>query len=534
MRGQSRDPSVLIAGLEFGQLHELQGVVEGPWELVIRHEHVRRVHTLEGLRTYQPPQTEAPDFDTVEVYMADARLTNSLPHQLFDSALMTAETNTVRRIADRYFASAEAQEQLSTLRAAVDSQRLVGFFTRNLFDLVATARSVALYSFDAERNAVLRRRYPGINLATRNSMISSLLRGRPVTPGSIQRAETEVHGLAPGTAPYPDFFQLSSQQQETITQAFIQEWETLCHLLHDTAPALFKQQVSLRATPLALLPVTALQEALRDNPAVKPADICHAFLRTPEDFHNRVKFLKAQAATAALLHRAITESGLEGEALIQVSETKVMSRNTYEVLQLLADPGVNAEAQRIAIDQTVALTGSAPTPAAKLDEIIDKHLQLIGRTYFEDAPIHHPRGVKLFRWGDFKPGPALRDRFAGKLQNLTLTRLPVTREMLISRFGKKGEIMATDRVFYLVLAVEMKSSGKKSETAVLPLFLIMESATHDRIIRASSLDKGTGQLVAQSFRAEAAGIAQVLEAYEVAKRPASAGLPGHGKSPRRA
>ena len=517
---QPYDPVELISDLDLHTLSELPNVISGPWEQIIRSERVRRERSLDALRTYRPEQTETPTYDepTPATYFAQARATNNSPNRLADVADMIAERKAVRSLAYRYLARIDVQDRMNRITTNVGQHQLADFFALNLYGVTGMARSIAFRAFTLERNAVLRSHFPGANLVSHDYFVYSL-RQQPITPGQIALAESAVHAVA-YHAPYPDFFQFSTEQQATIVETLGKEWETLCQIVHTSDPRLLTQPINRAGAPLAHLPASMLQEAITANPQLEPAELCLAFLRTPDNFSIQIAKLEEQAQAA------VTFVSARGE-IARVSD------NQREIARLLASPDIRPEAQRLKIGQTVPLVAdpSVPIPQRKFYAIIDNHLELIGRTYHEDRPNPNPRGVALYRWNNFNAGEALQAGFSGTLRGPTITRLPIAEDMLISRFGKYHEGINTENTYHLILSIEMKSSGRKPQTALLPILLLMRSSdtARNRIYKVTWKDgRSTGQLITESFRAEASAIARILE-VDARSNAFSGGLPGLGK-----
>ena len=290
----------IVSNLELTHLVRLNDILEGPWMYVIRSERLARERSLDALRTYFPEEIDMPAYTGADEYLASARTANFVSAQSSDAIKLQPQKKATQGMARDYVANTATHTRLLPLMRSVDAIDLGVFFGSNLFGVVGTAYSVVLRSFELERNALLRRHFPGINLMSPGHLESSV-REMPILPAQIEAARADLFALPPKRAPYPDFFRLGKEPQAEIIQALGNEWEELCHLLYQVDPKSLGMHIIHLTAPLAYLPVSALREAIDSNPRADSKKICSAFLRRPTEFQRNVARFKVQAAAAALL-----------------------------------------------------------------------------------------------------------------------------------------------------------------------------------------------------------------------------------------
>lgn len=307
-----------ITTISISDLTVFQDNLAHPWGTVARTERIRRERVLDTLRTYLPDTYESPEYEDSGKYLELARATNRSPIQVLDGMKLREDVRYTTNIAANYVGRPDTQERLSAIGPAPRSGYYSGYnlwtdrqadltdsFASNLYGVVGTARSAALRSFEIQRNRCLRRYLPsGMDLVGVENFKAEI-KHTQVTGNQVSAMEQDIMTIAPSQyrAPYPDFFQMPASQQADIVQALGNEWEELCQLLHSVDSRLLTTQANCLAAPLAYLPVDTLKTAIATNPAIVPAQLCHAFLRKPLDFEKQVFRLKRQAAIAALMRQ---------------------------------------------------------------------------------------------------------------------------------------------------------------------------------------------------------------------------------------
>ena len=529
-------PVELVRELDFRSLTELSDTLVGDWRVVAAGARLRRERALDDLRTFIPERIETPNFDSGEVgaYIDQGRKINNSSPQLADSERLRREKAAISELADSYIRRPDTLRRLTGVAGHADLDSLSDFFAANLYGLTVTARSMAIRSFQVRRNAVLRTHFPRAPLMERYSFLEHI-KGLPITGEQVQQIGEEIATL-PHRAPQPDFFQLSVPDQQLIVDTLGREWEEMYSLLREHGPRLLERGINLATAPLTYLSVRDLERAIADNPIVPPDEICHAFLRSPHRFHGqygRLEELKRRAQMLEAGRQALIASGLMRGQAVEAGASG-LSKNQHEIRKLLDDPEVNSEVQNMPFGAAVALTAPATETSGpqliyrpQLSSTIDKNLQLLGRTLYEELPGHSPKGVTLWRWESFNVGETLRAGFPGAMSDLVMTRLPVSQEDLETRLP--GTRLRAEDVSEIVFTVNMRSSGRGAGPAMLRLMLVVHTGTpKDTIAKSSWKPRSTGANLVESLRAEAAAVAQVVKAHNL-RNPYSGGAPGLGK-----
>jgi hypothetical protein len=431
--GSNPSPQELIAGLELNVLYALSNTLNGPWMRAVRTERFGCERSLESLRTYRPAEFETPAYDGPEVYISAARATNLTPQQLSDNIKMQSETKAAHERAQDYLAGPDTLHRLSSVVQKVDRDDLGLFFASNLYGVIGTARSVALRSFESRRNAVLRQRFPGLELVSREYLETSA-RTLPITAAQIEAAREEISALSSAPAPYPDFFQLRADQQDDIVQALGSEWEALCLLLHQADPKALTMHVTHLAAPLAYLPASTLREALEVNPGVDPAKICFAFLRTPAEFQKQVARLKVQAAAADLLRREAQRRAAERAGTPVPAEAEELSAEIEFMRYDHARIAVNERDFYLPIEQPNSLLAARVLHAlAQAGSKPHVEGRAIARTIWSEMP---PTERVLFinRVSDLQRKSGVIDAGVLDILRRLTNRMGITRETSNERF----------------------------------------------------------------------------------------------------
>lgn len=531
------NPVELIRGENLRNLAELSDQLVGDWRAVAAGARLRRERELDSLRTFVPDQLEAPGFDpeAVDVYVDRARRLNNSGQQWADARELRRERLVIDNWAASYIGRPDTRRRLTGVVGHADLGGLSSFFAANLYQLTIPPRSMALRSFQVRRNTVLRTHFPGAPLMERYSLMEHA-RKQPITGEQIQRAKDEIAAL-PHRAPHVDFFQLSTEDQQVIVDTLGREWEEMYALIRRHGPRLLEQSVNLATAPLAYLSARDLESAIADNPIVPPDEICHAFLRSPHRFYGeygRLAELQRRAQKIEASRQALMASGLMRRNAVETDAGGVLSKNQHEIRKLLDDPEVKADVQNMPFGTTVALTAPATETSGpqliyrqQLESIIDKNLQLLGRTLYEELPGHNPNGVTLPRWASFNVGETLRAGFAGAMSDLTMTRLPVSQEDLEARLPNTR--LRAEDVSEIVFTVNMRSSGRGAGPAMLRLMLVVRTGTpRDTIAKSAWKPRSTGADLVERLRAEAATVARVVQAHNL-RNPYSGGAPELGK-----
>lgn len=531
------NPVDLIREEDLRNLAELSDQLVGDWRSVAAGARLRRERELDGLRTFIPDQLDAPAFEpeAVGAYVDRARRINNSGQQWADARELRQEKLVIDDWAASYVRRPDTRHRLTGVAGYADLDSLSGFFAANLYQLTISPRSMALRSFQVRRNAVLRAHFPGAPLMERYSLMEHAKK-QPITGEQIRLARDEIAAL-PHRAPHVDFFQLSTQDQQIIVEALGREWEEMYALVRRHGPRLLEQSVNLATAPLAYLSARDLESAIADNPIIPPDEICHAFLRSPHRFYGeygRLAELQRRAQKLEAGRQALKASGLMRGNAVETDAGDVLSKNQHEIHKLLDDPEVNADVQNMPFGTTVALTAPATEASGpqliyrqQLESIIDKNLQLLGRTLYEGLPGHNPNGVTLPRWASFNVGETLRAGFAGAMSDLTMTRLPVSQEELEARLPNTR--LRAEDVSEIVFTVNMRSSGRGAGPAMLRLMLVVHTGTpRDTIAKSSWKPRSTGADLVERLRTEAAVVAQAVKEHNL-RNPYSGGAPGLGK-----
>jgi len=529
----SYDPAHVVGEFDFATVNELFDAMRGknPWRAVILAERQARDKRFESMRTYLPgpSQIQAPEYDpqNLDLYIHGIRHINSEAASGENHAGTKAERELVQALAADYIRSPSVFERLRFIAYEVGGDRVVNFFASNLHGLVGSARSAAYTQFESQRSAILDARFPGADISTYKSMPKSL-RGRPITPEQMRAAETELADVVV-SAPCPDFFQLPAGEQERIVETLGREWETLALLTHAADPSLLKLRINVNMRPLAFASVETLQTAIADNPFIRPADLCMAFMRSTGNFATHVTELQ-RAAIPPKLRDLSVAIGNPGE---KAAELTKLSDNQMEILRLREDPEVNTEIHGLALGESVPLVPrlDAVIPHKDFERIIDKNLELAGRTFYESRPNPNPLGAKLYRWTSHNPGQQLRANFAGALRNLTMTRFSVDENLLHKIFDPKGLDISVDDVCLVVLSADLKSAGRAPRPAILPLLIYVQPPEVDMDRISFTMLKGgtsSGWVVVETLYQESITIGRRVEAAN-RRNTFTAGSPGSGR-----
>jgi len=282
--------------------------------------------------------------------------------------------------------------------------------------------------------------------------------------------------------------------------------------------------------------VNNLRTAIQENPSIPPLQVCRAFLTQPREFHNVVGLLRQNAQAEADFrsqHAAVEEQAERIKALY------ALPPNQQEIYALANDPEVNLDLVKAPLGEAVAITKpDVPIMNSRFDDIVDKHIQLLGRTAYERMDRRNA-GLRLNRWKNVSAGALLRAEypekrgqkkktgFLGNMLNLQITKFPVTQETLDHFFGhlNEGELPTVDDAYDLAIYAEMKSSGRPAIGSLVRLLVAVHRipGSYDRLYKRVIEPPTIAEAALQSMRSEAANVSRTVAMYNAAQRPAQGG-----------
>lgn len=494
-------------------------ITPGPWPEIIAAELESRERRVKALWSCSPGMPEAPKYDAergpesyiAEIREAAAACGSVTPPEWADFKDVADEA---RGRAEQY-ASQHAQEFQRIFKDSPENvAQGMKFVAANLSEVLLAPHVMATISHEEDRIRILRHHV--------KFLFWRPPRERELRGSELDSAETALAEL-PYKAAVPDFFQLDPEHQTAITEALGEECIELCEFINNVDPELLKVPFDRLRAPLIYYSVARLRQTIEQNSSLAAARVCHTFLKYPR----RLQIALVEAYEAQ--ERSAVSSIAEGE-------TDYGRNNMKEIERLLADPLVNEDVLDLTMGETVHVTPQDQgVPRKDFEAIVDMHLELLGRAMWGVTPISDKsiHGVRPERWADINIGSVLRDKFAGTLRNLTITRLPVTQEDLSERIGEKYDPHLTppENIARLILGVEMKSSGKKPAPAFVDMLLIVRKGRpgspdvfykNFRGKRTNSMD------VALGLHLDAMEVGYTAEVANL-QRPFRAGLPSLGR-----
>lgn len=511
-----------------------------PWVTVVRDERTQREQALTGLLSQSPKLESPPCPETIDpmAYFDGIRhlaLTSGLPIEV--TAKMRDEKRAVQSHARRYFAS---QPELATELgvSTATCQRIEESFVEALTGLAITPRAQAIAEYNALRENVFLRHFPGVKRESPTQIRLSAVR-LPITEADIHAAGNEIATIGPCQTPTADFFMLPREQQYELTVAFGREWQDYVRLLQAHEPSLLLSRQNYVHAPLVYRSVADLKQAFVDYPMLAPGAICTAFFRKPKHFQEALAELKIreQYKRALLQSREVPRPAIHTLEPVDATADRPLSVNRQAIQDLLKDSDITPKIAELAPGDILALT---PTDTImnvrQLRVIIDKNLELLGRSMYERLPVHNPRGVVLERWDEDSTNVAekLRAGFYGRLSNLSIARGHVTDEDLQKFFGENynSGAFTPETVAQLVFGIDMRS-GKGTTRGFLRMMLVARQSIkrEDAIYKTLARSVSNTQNITKSLKLEAQAIARVVTAWS-ASMPISVATPGSGKARR--
>lgn len=291
----------------------------------------------------------------------------------------------------------------------------------------------------------------------------------------------------------PDFFVLSTDEQRSIVGLVGEELLELGRIMREHDPKLLKifRKIAARSRPLAVLSVGDLSDALANYSSLQPVEICRLFMRDPNNFTANLTRASEVPVNEEKVESLKDPIRLDTWALLDTPLSPV--RNRRAILSLLHGTRANRQALNLPPHGTIRLTTqNAPISMVDFDLLIDTHLQIIGRQLYEGVANENAKGVIMPGWRDANIGAVLRGDFYGTLQNLILSRLPVTEDSLkVFREHFRPDAPSADHFADLLFSTELKSSGQKPRMTLLRTLVIVETGTPYDIIRKHKLLKST-------------------------------------------
>lgn len=342
-----------------------------------------REREVEGIRAYVPP-AESPPYDPEagpEGYIEQIRQLNLKGSVNYAYPAMKNEKRHIRGLADELVAQNRSALGTSTWNVArLTGDDLGEFFFLNLRGIALPPRVLGLAAFESQKYKAVRQHLPQARI--NDAKIRNQIRSQDISRGQIEAAKQAVLAL-PHTTPFPDFFQMTSEQQKAIVAVLGAEWVELCKIVSRHDPrALGTQSLRLQG-PLSYRSVATLRQAIEQNPSVGAADICRLFLRRPREFEADLELARrnAQHKEQLRLSEQRAQSARQQKAKLQaqaeVRETETRRKET--------DDTVEKSAPDIALTGLVTITKLYRSDAGLLMEdveIINKGTQRFASAHF--------------------------------------------------------------------------------------------------------------------------------------------------------
>lgn len=506
-------PLWLLGQLSISELNNLSQTITGPWADTVTGQRDHRIHYFLN-KVWQMPQTppEAPYMPGSQKsadYLTDIRnYSTTHPFQPQEQFRFHRQGEYLYSIGKRFVDTLSPYE-ISTSGGVIS---VTDFVVSNLQAIFLTPYRIAAHAYEQQLNDIIRS-----YLQPGNTSLQYTIDRKRVTPESAAQVETALGNLR-YYSPLPDFMQMPREQQQEIGQHVLQEIRGILGAI--AQPSLIRQ--ARQNTSLAYVSLAELQQAL-DNPANNPQDVYRTFLETPQRFRS----LMLQPPTYTEERRrwgSRAHSSLPAPPVIHGPEVDLLptSPNELKIRQLLNDPEINTNVLDLRPGDTIPLTiPDTIVSLGSFERIIDKHTQLIGRTLAEGIINPHPKGVSLPDWNALDIARLLRagkrgQMFNGRIMNLRLTRLLVTREQLDAAFPKSPAHRTThvETAARLAFSVDFKSGGREPIPHMQEIIIAArQSSDRDRIQKAKLKKQGMGPEALETIFWEAAAISRVVQAY---------------------
>lgn len=507
------------------------------WLKIVTAERLSRIDDIMELRN-QRPLPESPAYNPNKgpaKYLSDVRKHN-IQDQIYRYRIgsdLPDQKAFVTAVVARHARSAVSKIDRS--KSDVSQSDLTEFFISNAQGVLLGSLTAITQQYKKQQYAALQACIPEASIGNRSEFRTHVRRS-DVSRGQLIDLQRAIRAI-PYRLSTPNFFKMSGHQQNDVLAQLTVEWTELCELLVAHNPDLLTVGVNRRRSPLAYCAVDELREAIANSAPLTPAEVCEAFLTTKRLFSDHLVEIKErtverqrladfkaqQAARRKEEHRQQMEA-----AAAAAREAAVQRTNIGRIQSLIKDENVNDSVLDAQMGEPVLITeANKPIPLKDFEDVVDKHIELIGRALWENTEDKSPDGLQLRQWPAFNVGKAIRGAFNGRLQNLKITRLPVSEEELAEVVESP---QAIKNVVRLLLELEMKSSGKPPEGVLLTMLLSISRPAGRKSDVLYKLKKGartTAMQVAESLHMDSVATAWAIES-EGKQRPLRTGLPGLG------
>lgn len=432
----------ILDHLPLGDLEQLQGILGQPWQDIILHERTRHEKVIHNIWQVPPTPQSAPYPKglSAATYVDTIRVRSNA-------------VNTNPQYATHFHKEAQALGELSypILKTKLGyqskylNQGLTDFAKANLSAVLLAPRVMALQTYSTERNDTIKIYLP-----------TEMVKGKTQVGISIDRHKAtgaqldyvlKVIGEIPYRTPLPDFFQLPEARRTAILEHVTDEVTQFVKLAESYG---LDNLVNGKSVPLGILSAKDFHNTLAEQPEMPALELCSLFFREPHNFKKQAAF-HAAVTRARYQHiadvRAAVEQAKSDITPAEVPDVSVpeaqsaipedLDPNEQEIYRLVNDPDVTEAVLDLRPGETVAITDEVSLYSqAQLDEVLDKHLELIGRAIYESIDSQNPKGVILYDWNRTSIGGLLRGKgFHGNVRNIHVTRLLATVEELQTQFG---------------------------------------------------------------------------------------------------
>ncbi len=411
-------------------------------------------------------------------------------------------------------------------------QQLEKSLLNNIAGIVLAPRGIAIDEYNVARRALCSKHIPGLGAKTASQFRKTA--GRfPIMSTHISTLKKAINTLEPRQMPAADFFKFTSDQQHDVVKAVVGEWRETGVFFQEHAPGMLTNTGRYAIAPLAHHSLIQLRQAIEAYPQLKPYEICRHFWRSPAKFYANL----AEAAFAEKSKEQVQKAppiSLPPRLKKVESKTKVAEITDNQILmrQLMKREGIVPQVAELQPGDILPLTPAGEIVTTKeFDSIVDSHLEVFGRSFYEKLPDYNLLGLTLWNWNHVSVGERLRGDFHGRLSNLALARASVTEEDLRRFFGTRydAELHSPDTAAQLVLSTDMRS-GKSTSRGFLRMMMIVRREAKRPDVLYKSLHKAVSNTdrITQSVREEAMAIAEAVQSWRISL-PMSGGLPGSGK-----
>jgi hypothetical protein len=459
--------------LTSGELRDIETVLQpeqqgGTWGGIISEERENRVLQLKEF--WKLPDTlPSPKEEYLGVYafFADARAQNVQGPPITDAELM-------RFPIQRDIIKQQSEKLADRLTGEVcdifeGKARAAVFIENNLEQLLLAPRVHAVRNYVAAQHTLFRGTVPQKPLEADSAV---LIVDEDRTTG--KHLETAVKGkeaLAYTVAPY-DFFQLNNQQKHVILTEFLGEVQALAAMTRQAGfdkrlLCVSKNRTNQDYMPLAYLSPLDLRQAIREHPGISAEMIYRTFFESPRQFGTATATFETlqQAAEQKQAARQAEQAPALLEQRRKEAAFAALSPNEQERVKLLQDTEVNPAILELQPGDSINVTElDAIMPGRDFERVVEKHMQLLGRSLYASLDGHSTSGVDLHTtW--YNPtenvGARLRKGSLGALRNLRITWAPMSTEEIQGHFKSNYNPRkhADEAVMKLIIAAEIKNSG---------------------------------------------------------------------------